>query len=306
MTLQQLEYIVALNRFRHFVKAAEACNVTQPTLSMMIQRLEEELDIQIFDRTKHPIEPTEMGVRVIQQAEVALYESKKISELVKGEIESVSGPLKIGIIPTIAPYLVPRFIASFRINYPEVQLTMNEMQTRWIIQAMKNSLLDMAILSTPLGEQDLLEIPLYYERFVAYVAEEKVDINEIVDIERIPLEELWVLQEGHCARNQIFSFCKNTQHNRTYEAGSIDTLVKIVDKNGGYTLIPELHVPFLSDEQKDKIHQLKSKEAIREVSIIVRKDFIKERLLNAVANTVRKIIPTEMQSELLKKGQIKI
>lgn len=306
MTLQQLEYVVALNRFRHFVRAAEACNVTQPTLSMMVQRLEEELDVQIFDRSKHPIEPTEMGERIIRQAENTLFESKKIAEIVKGETESLSGPLRLGIIPTIAPYLVPKFIASFRINYPKIELTMNEMQTKWIVQAMKNSLLDMAILSTPLNEPELLEIPLYYEHFVVYESTSAQDGERTIDIETIPLEHLWVLQEGHCARNQIFSFCHDTEHNKTYEAGSIDTLVRIVDQNGGYTLIPQLHIPFLNEKQKDRIRLISSGNAKREVSIIVRKDFVKENVLNAVASTVRKIIPEEMRSEWLGKSRIRL
>lgn len=304
MTLQQLEYIVALNRHRHFVRAAEACNVTQPTLSMMIQRLEEELDVRIFDRTKHPIEPTPVGERIIRQAEMALFESNKIGELVKGELESVTGILRLGVIPTVAPYIVPRFISSFRINYPQISLTMNEMQTRWIVQALKNSILDMAILSTPLSDPDILEIPLYNEKFVIYGPGGSAD--GMMPLKEIPMEDLWVLQEGHCARGQIFSFCHNTQHNNIYEAGSIDTLVRIVDRNGGYTLIPELHIPFLSDSQKKHIRRISDENAVREISIVIRKDYIKEGMVNAVAATVKKIIPEEMAGELLKRGRIRL
>lgn len=307
MTIQQMEYIVAVNKYRHFVTASEKCGVTQPTLSMMIQKLEEELEIKIFDRTKHPIEPTNMGLRIIRQAEASLFEIRKIKEMVIAETESLSGNLQIGIIPTVAPYLVPEFITFFQLEYPTVDLSISEMRTNNLIQHLHEGLVDIIIASTPLNQPDFYEIPLYYEQFVAYFASDNQQKDHFLTAENLPGENLWVLQEGHCIRNQIFNLCSQTaSYNHVYEAGSIDTLIRIVDKNGGYTLIPELHLPFLTEEQKKNVRSITSPPAVREISIIIRKDYVKERMINAVADTVKKIIPSSMLDERLKKFSIKL
>lgn len=307
MTIQQMEYIVAVNKYRHFVTASEKCGVTQPTLSTMIQKLEEELDIKIFDRTKHPVEPTEMGLRIIKQAETSLFEIRKIKEIVESETQSLSGNLQIGIIPTVAPYLVPDFISLFQKNYPSINLSISEMRTGNLIQHLHDGLLDIVIASTPLNQPDFYEIPIYYEHFVIYFAKDNRQKNHIMNVENLPGKNLWVLQEGHCFRNQTFNLCsQNNSYNHIYEAGSIDTLIKIVDKNKGYTLIPELHLPFLTEEQKKNIKPITSPPAVREISIIIRKDYIKERMVNAVAETIKKIIPSSMLDERLKKFSIKL
>ncbi|MEG1615326.1 MAG: hydrogen peroxide-inducible genes activator [Bacteroidales bacterium] len=307
MTVQQMEYIVAVNKCRHFVSASEQCGVTQPTLSTMIQKLEDELGTKIFDRTKHPVEPTAMGMRVIRQAEVALAEIKRIKEMVETETETLSGVLRIGVIPTLAPYVIPEFISIFKENYKDVNLILSEMRTRNLIDELRMGTIDMMIAATPLNESDFLEIPLYYEKFVAYFAKENPMKEHPLSASHMPGENLWVLQEGHCMRDQTFNFCKNfSSYNQTYEAGSIDTLVKIVDKNGGYSVIPELHLPFLTPEQRENVREISSPPAVREVSLVIRKDFIKERLLNAVADTVKEIIPTEMLDERLKKFSIRL
>lgn len=307
MTIHQLEYIVALNRQRHFVKAAEECGVAQPTLSAMIRKLEEELEIVIFDRDKHPIEPTPIGERIIRQAERTLEEMNKINEMVHSEVEALSGSLRIGVIPTVAPYLIPSFISTFKENYPQIELAITEMRTAMILQQLKHSLIDMAILSTPIDNQDFLEIPLYYEKYVAYFSPAYNKNKISLKATEMPTEQLWVLQEGHCARTQIFNFCHSENiHNSTYEAGSIDTLIKIVDKNGGYTVIPELHTQFLSSKQMKNIREITSPPAIREISIIIRKDYIKERMINAVADTVKSIIPEYMLDERMKKFAIRL
>ena len=307
MTIQQMEYIVAVNRYRHFVKASEECGVTQPTLSTMIQKLEDELNVKIFDRNKHPIEPTKTGERIFRQAEVALHEIHRIEEMVHNETKTLSGNIRIGIIPTIAPYLVPQFISIFKKDYPDVALSISEMKTDNIIYNLKNSLLDMAIVSTPIDQNGLLEIPIYYEKFVAYFSPDEPRKNTGLSATDMPMEHLWVLQEGHCFRKQIFNFCgKSSTHNTTYEAGSIETLIRIVDSNGGYTVIPELHLPLLSETQKANIKDITSPPAIREISIIIRNDYIKERIINAVADTIKKIIPEHMLDEHLKKFSIKL
>lgn len=307
MTIQQLEYIVAVNKFRHFVKASEHCGVTQPTLSMMIQKLEAELDVAIFDRSKQPVEPTTMGIQIIEQAERSLRELNKVKELVVTETESLSGPLHIGVIPTLATYLVPQLIQGFNQNYQSIQLSISEMNTATCIEALKKEKVDMFIAATPLEEEDFFEIPLYYEKFIAYFSENHPKRDVQLSASNMPNENLWVLEEGHCLRDQLFNFCERSMpYNQTFEAGSIDTLVRIVDLNGGYSVVPELHLSFLSKTQQANVREINNPPAIREVSIVIRKSFIKERMINAVADTVKAIIPAHMLDERLKKYSIKL
>jgi len=238
MTLQQLEYILAVDRHRHFVRAAEECGVSQPTLSALINKLEEELDVKIFDRTRHPVEPTLIGQQILRQARVTLNNSAQLKEIVLARKETLATDLNLAIIPTVAPYIVPGFIERFQKHYTQVNLRINEMRTQDIIAAVKAGSTDMALLATPLQEEDILEIPVYYEKFVAYIAPSDPNYNkEELAATDLPTQHLWVLQEGHCLRNQIFNFCTETARadRQVYEAGSIETLVKIIDRNGGYT-----------------------------------------------------------------------
>ena len=308
MTLQQLEYVLALEKTRHFVRAAEMCGVTQPTLSAMIQKLEDELDCKIFDRSRQPIELTEIGQRIIDQAQVLIYQANQLKESVRTEKKSLSGALNLAIIPTIAPYLLPRFIATFRNLFPDISLKVSEMHTSTIIEKLRIAEIDMAILSTPLEDPKILEVPLYYEKFVAYISPtDPVFAMQELSAADMPLDRLWVLEEGHCLRNQVFNFCNEKPlQTSTYEAGSIDTLVKIVDVNGGYTVIPELHIDLLSETQKLNLREIVRPEATREISIVIRPDFVRESLLNAVADCVKQIIPSHMLDARLKKFAIKL
>jgi len=308
MTLQQLEYVLALDKTRHFVRAAEMCKVTQPTLSAMIQKLEDELDCKIFDRSRQPIEPTEIGSQIIHQAQVVIYQANQLKENVRSEKDTLSGTLNLAIIPTIAPYLLPQFIASFKSLYPNIALKVSEMHTSTIIEKLNFAEIDMAILSTPLENMKILEVPLYYERFVAYISPtEPIYSRTELSANDMPLDRLWVLEEGHCMRNQVFNFCENIpEYSSTYEAGSIDTLVKIVDLNGGYTVIPELHVDLLNDNQKQNLREIVKPEATREISVVIRHDFVREGMLNAVAECIKQIIPSHMLDARLKKFAIKL
>jgi LysR family transcriptional regulator, hydrogen peroxide-inducible genes activator len=308
MTLQQLEYVLALDKTRHFVRAAELCGVTQPTLSAMVQKLEDEMDCRIFDRSRQPIEPTEIGKQIIKQAQVIIYQVNQLKESVRNEKETLSGVLNLAIIPTIAPYLLPQFIASFRNLYSDISLKVSEMHTSTIIEKLRIAEIDMAILSTPLDDPKILEVPLYYEKFVAYISPlEPIYERTELSASDMPLDRLWVLEEGHCLRNQVFNFCNQKPHNdSTYEAGSIDTLVKIVDMNGGYTVIPELHIELLSEKQKLNLREIVKPEATREISVVIRHDFVREGMLNAVAECVKKIIPAHMLDARLKKFAIKL
>lgn len=308
MTIQQLEYILALDKTRHFVRAAEMCGVTQPTLSAMIQKLEDELDCKIFDRSLHPIAPTEIGKSIIRQAQVIVYQANQLKESVQTEKESLSGTLNLAIIPTVAPYLLPQFIASFKKSYPTVSLKVSEMRTETIIEKLRVAEIDMAILSTPLDDPKILEVALYYEKFVAYISPSD-SIYERTELSAtdMPLDRLWVLEEGHCLRNQVFNFCDEHVHqSSTYEAGSIDTLVKIVDINGGYTVIPELHIDLLTEKQKLNLRDIVNPGATREISVVIRHDFVRESILNAVAECIKQIIPGHMLDSRLKKFAIKL
>ena len=308
MTLQQLEYVLALDKTRHFVRAAELCGVTQPTLSAMVQKLEDELDCKIFDRSRNPLETTEIGKQIIRQAQEIVIQANQLKETVQAEKELLSGTLHLAIIPTIAPYLLPQFIASFKKTYPQISLKVSEMHTSTIIEKLRIAEIDMAILSTPLEDPKILEVPMYYEKFAAYISP-KDPIYERAELSAndMPLEQLWVLEEGHCLRNQVFNFCtEKVQHTSTYEAGSIDTLVKIVDINGGYTVIPELHIELLSDKQKLNLRNIVNPEATREISVVIRHDFVREGMLNAVAECIKQIIPAHMLDARLKKFAIRL
>ncbi len=308
MTLQQFEYIVAVDKHRHFVRAAEACGVTQSTLSSMIQKLEGELDIVIFDRKSHPIKPTTMGEAIIKQAREVLYKASQIKELTLSERQQESGSLHMGVIPTIAPYILPRFIHDLQAGYPNIELKINEYQTSIIIDKLRRAELDVALLATPLGHDDLLEIPIYYEKFIAYISPgEPIYSRESLTSQELPSKSMWVLHEGHCLRDQSLEICNQASlYTTTYQAGSIDTLVKIVDANGGYTIIPELHRALLTDQQQQRIRAIVAPEPNREVSLIVRTDFVRERMLNIIASVIRGIIPDHMVDSRLKKYTIKL
>jgi len=266
------------------------------------------MDCKIFDRSRQPIEPTEIGKQIIQQAQVIVYQVNQLKESIRSEKESISGTLNLAIIPTIAPYLLPQFIAAFSKLYPDIALKVSELHTDTIIEKLRIAEIDMAILSTPLQDPKILEVPMYYEKFVAYISPmEAIYERTELSANDMPLDKLWVLEEGHCLRNQVFNFCNKKQlHNTIYEAGSIDTLVKIVDINGGYTIIPELHIELLSENQKLNLREIVNPEATREISVVIRHDFVREGILNAVAECVKQIIPVHMLDARLKKFSIKI
>lgn len=313
MNLTALQYIVALDIYRNFVKAAEACGVTQPTLSTMIKNLEDEIDTVIFDRNAHPICPTKIGEKIIAQARITLSNAAYIEEIAKNERGIESGVLTIGIIPTIAPYILPKLFHAFHLNHPNIQLKVTEMRTNALTDKLRTADMEIGILATPIEQRGLLEIPLYYEKFAAYISpEESISKLTVIHPDEMLIDHLWVLQEGHCLRNQVFNFCRHLSgYASEYEAGSIDTLIRIVDENGGYTIIPELHLPLLSAEQLKNVRPLVTNgenggTPVREISLIIREDYIKERMLNIVADEIKKIIPEEMLDSRLKKFAIKI
>ncbi len=300
MTLVQLEYIVALDTYRSFGVAAEKCFVTQPTMSMQVQKLEDELGVRLFDRSKQPITPTEIGIEILEQARTILKESYKLKELISNQKSSVSGELRIGIIPTMAPYLMPKVISAFMDKYPDVQLVIWEYMTDQIIHELKNGLLDCGILSTPLEDKSLQEIPLFYESFVAYLSKSSPLINKKnLQASDINLDDLWLLNEGHCMRNQILNICKRKKSNDLkpfeYNTDSVETLKRMVEMNKGITLLPELSISDFSVKQLDRVRYFKSPEPTREISIVTHRNYLKRKLILTLEKEILDAIPKRMR-----------
>lgn len=308
MTLQQMEYIVAVDKYRHFARAAESCGITQSTLSSLIQKLEYELDVTIFDRSCYPVKPTELGEEIISQAKVLLFNASQIEELVSSRKGESIGKVRLGVASTIAPYILPKLFKHLHESHPDIQLYVDEAHVKDIIQKLERAELDLAILATPLNNSKLLEIPLYNERFVAYVSpKEHFYGQKGLDSFSLPIEKVWVLRDGYCPDGILVPLCHDASEKPAiYEAGSIETLVKIVDENGGYTIIPELHVPLLRKCQQKNIHKLHNPESSREIAIVVRQDYVRERLLNIIADVIKEIIPSHMINTQLKKFPIKL
>ena len=302
MNLQQLEYIVAVDTHRHFVKAAEQCFITQATLSMMIKKLEDELGVKIFDRSKVPVVPTDVGVEIIAQARVTLREAQRLQEVVAGQKKQLGGQLSVGIIPTLAPYLLPLFLQQFLQHYPQVKLRIIEMNTAEMIKALEAQQLDAGILATPLHRPALTEHVLFYEQFVVYASPGNTLMKKkYVLASDIDINQLWLLEEGHCLRTQALNLCelkkRETElHNLQYEAGSIETLKKMVAINKGITIIPELAMNDLNDAEHEQVRFFKPPAPVREISVVTYRHFIKERLIDALKKEILNSIPAGMQN----------
>ena len=296
MNLQQLEYIVAVDKYRHFLRASEACFITQATLSMMIKKLEEELDVIIFDRSKQPVVPTETGKKIIAQAQVILRETGVLKEVASTVKNEVKGQLRIGIIPTLAPYLLPLFLYDMLKKYPEVKIKISELNTSQITQQLTNDAIDVGILATPIHVESLKEYPLFYERLVAFVSgDEKTLQKKYILPEDIDVNRLWLLEEGHCLRSQMINLCelrkKNTElGNLEYEAGSIESLLKIVEINKGFTVIPELAAINFDDNRKSQIREFKAPVPVREISLVTYRHFVKIKLLEVLRQEINEAV----------------
>ncbi|HET9429854.1 MAG TPA: hydrogen peroxide-inducible genes activator [Chitinophagaceae bacterium] len=301
MTLVQLEYIIAVDTWRHFVTAAEHCFVTQPTLSMQIQKLEEELELKIFDRSKQPVVPTETGIAIIEQARKIIAERNELIETVQSKKGLVVGELKIGIIPTLAPYLLPLFIQHFTKKYPAVKLIVHEMMTELIITRLREGKIDTGILVTPLQETGIREIVLFYEELMAYVSRKNEAFEKTYVLPQdINPNKLWLLEEGHCFRSQIVNLCELKKISREsthfeYEAGSIETLRRMVELNDGITIIPELATLDMPLRQTQLIRPFKKPPPMREVSLVVHRNFVKKRLIEVLRKEILATVPEKIR-----------
>jgi LysR family transcriptional regulator, hydrogen peroxide-inducible genes activator len=300
MTFTQLEYVIAVDTCRHFSMAAEQCFVTQPTLSMQIQKLEAELGTKIFDRSKQPVIPTESGEEIIKQARVIIHEVKMMHQSVKDKQGLVEGELKIGIIPTLAPYLLPLFLQSFLTRYPDIKIKVKEMTTEMLVENLKSGRIDAGLLVTPLQDNSIIEYPLFYEELVAYVSRSNAAFKKnYVLADDIDLRELWLLEEGHCFRSQIVSLCElkkqsNIQSHFEYEAGSVETLRRMVEMNKGITILPELATMDFSVKQQNMIRHFKSPAPVREVSLVTHRNYVKKKLVDVLKDEVLKSLPKKI------------
>lgn len=299
MTFTQLEYIIALDTHRHFALAAEKCFVTQPTLSMQIQKLEEELGVKIFDRTKQPVIPTEIGAAVIAQARTTLRESLTIKQIIDHKKDALSGELHIGIIPTLAPYLLPPLYKSMKEKYPELNLIIKESITENVIHELKNNRLDCGIVVTPLKDSSIKEDPLFYEELFIYVSKKNsLSDKKYVLANEIDPDQLWLLEEGHCFRSQVLNLCelrKSRDFHFKYETGNIETLKRMVDKSDGITILPELAVMEFTKAELRLVKRLKQPSPAREVSIVTHRDYIKSKLIKTLKEEIINVVPVQMQ-----------
>lgn len=301
MTIVQLNYIVSVDNFRHFAEAAEFCHVTQPTLSMQIHKLEQEVGIKLFDRSKQPVVPTEAGEQIIAQARKILAEMDVMKNVIDSRQGVDSGELKVGIIPTLAPYLLPLFVQSFTKKYPRVKLTVNEMTTEHIISRLREGRIDVAILVTPLHEKGIREQVLFYEKLIAYVSKKNALYKKTYLLSKdIDPHKLWLLEEGHCFRSQIMNLCELRKAGKQdsyfeYEAGSIETLRRMVELNDGITILPELATMDLRVSQLQLLRPFKNPAPMREVSLVVHRDFVKKRLVELFKQEIIASIPEKIK-----------
>lgn len=301
MTLQQLQYIIALDTHRHFVKAAESCFVAQPTLTLQVKKLEEEMGIVLFDRTAQPLKPTAIGIEFIEKARVILRDVNVLKEMVSQEKDGLTGQLRLGIIPTLAPYLLPLLLKDFKEELPDLQLIIKEMQSEEIISALKKDILDIGVMVTPLEDTHIREIILFYEPFLVYASEQSALYEkESINADDIKLKELWLLNQGHCFRNQVLNLCnsnksKNIDGQFFFESGSIETLKNLVKNNYGYTLIPELAVQKGIDEHF--IRYFAEPVPVREVSLVVHQSFSRKLLLKKIQDKIYTAIPERFKKD---------
>ncbi len=298
MTLQQLEYIVAVYRTRHFVKAAEACGVTQPTLSAMIQKLEAELDVKLFERSSQQVMPTAIGKVVVEQAWKVLNRARKLKDIVAEEKKSLTGTFRLGILPTIAPYLLPRFFPRLMRENSSLEIRVVEMKTADIRRAIDRGEIDAAVMVDTGDLDDYALTTLFYEQFLAYVSpSDQLSAKKSIKTSDLSNELLWLLDEGHCFRDQLVKYCqlkaaKTSQS--AYSLGSIETFMRIVENGQGVTFIPELATMQLTPTQKELVRPFAIPIPTREVVMATSKAFVRQSLLDMIVGQIRNSVPEKM------------
>lgn len=298
MTIQQLQYVVALDNHRHFVNAAKSCNVAQPTLTLQVKKLEEQMSMLLFDRSLQPLKPTPLGEIFIARARQILRDIEQLKSFVNDERNQLEGTFRLGVIPTLSPYLLPLFIGPFLQEHPNTRFEIQELQSKDIITGLEHDMLDIGILVTPLEEVNLREIPVFYEPFLLFSNENNSILqNAKIGVDDLDQKDLWLLGQGHCFRNQTMNLCRYGEHtvrrNLQMEGGSIETLKKFVRNVSGYTLIPEL--AFDENLDKTNVRRFENPEPVREVSIVVHKTFTKELLLTKLRKAILEHTPEKFK-----------
>lgn len=303
MTLTQLKYIVAVDKHRHFATAAEKSYVTQPTLSMQIHKLEDELDIIIFDRSKSPVIPTEIGEKIIDQAKIVLSGAKEITDIVQFREDHLSGKFRVGVIPTVAPYLVPRFLRKFMEEYPDIELVFEELLTAEVIKGLANDELDAGIIATPIDQPHIYTEDLYVEPFTGYLS-----INHpLVEKENLTADDLdqsniWLLNEGHCFRDQAIKLCKDGKSRNSseieFKSGNLETLKKLVEQNFGMTLLPWTAIQeFDSNCAKGVIKEFSEPVPSRKIRLVYSRKHLKQNIISVFTESIKNAMPDELKRE---------
>lgn len=310
-TITQLEYALAVHREKHFGRAAEACHVSQPSLSTQIQKLEEELGVIIFDRSKKKIITTELGLAMIDQIQRVINEHKKLKEVANQITGEPRGVFKLAVIPTLSPYVIPLFVQQFSQNYPHVELIITENKTEDIIRLLTEDQIDAGLLVTPLQEETLIERHLFFEPFYVYVGEgHRFSNKKYVLDQELDESTLWLLEEGHCFRDQVLKICSlgRSAHvlpNVQFSSGNLETLKNLIKKSSGYTLLPQLAVEGLpEDERAHYVKKFKKPVPTREVSLVHSRSFVKETTINALEQTIIELLPKNLKS--LKRGDLEV
>ncbi|MCF6295108.1 MAG: LysR substrate-binding domain-containing protein [Flavobacteriaceae bacterium] len=295
MTITQLHYVLAVAEHQNFTKAAEKCFVTQPTLSMQIQKLEDQLNILIFDRSKKPIELTDVGKKIVHQAKNIVNEADRIKDIVDQQKGFIGGEFKLGIIPTVMPTLLPMFLKTFIKKYPKVKLKIEELTTEEIISRINDGHLDAAIAATPLENEDIKERVLFYEPFVGYIpSHHRLSEKSKIDISDLDIDDMLLLEDGHCFRDGVINLCKSFKNNDEdhfqLESGSIEMLVKLSNEGLGMTLLPYLHTLDIKESERHNLHNFNEPSPAREVSIIYHKSELKMQITEALQDVISGII----------------
>ena len=303
MTLTQLEYILAVNKFRHFGKAARSCFVTQPTLSMQLQKLEDELGVVIFDRSKSPILATSEGERIIDQARVIIREEKRLLDLVQQSKDELAGEFRLAVIPTLSTYILPLFLQDFIEKHPKLDLIIEEAKTEEIVVMLGEDEMDAGLLVTPLNDDTLIERVLFYEPFYLFVApEHPLARRKKIREDDLDLKEIWLLNKGNCFRDQVLNICSESKGqeevggNIRFESGNLETLKNMVLTSSGYTVLPHLAVSQLSAQRRKLIREFHPPVPTREVSLVYSRSVLKERVIDAVEETILERLPRALEA----------
>ena len=308
MTLQQLEYIIAIENYGYFVEAAGACGVTQSTMSLMVKKLEEELDVRIFNRDTHPVSVTQIGRKVIDEAKLVVFHAKQLTELTRSEKELCSGDLNVAMITSVAPVLMAGMFKFMKLHYPDLRLQMEEMMTSTILAKLKKAEVDMGILTSPVNDPDLLEIPLYHERFFAYVSPEDVMMQQdSIERDHVLDHPVWIMRDGvRLFDRSMLEPGEAFTYEKMYEGGRVGILIQITNENGGITIIPETHINLLTEPMRACLKPIVNPEPKRTICLAFRKDYIHEQIMNIVVKSIKTIIPYELWDDMIRAEHLRL